>query len=164
MTTMEQFLEQLKERLPQAKLELDRPEHGGGSWWLDARLNKHVLTVEWRPSMGFGVSSLPGAGFGEGPDEFFDSIEEASARVEHLLKTGERTQPARELALKRLREACHVSQKDLAERMNITQGAVSKIERSPNPSVSMLREWVRALGGNLEIRAQFGSESVKVGI
>jgi DNA-binding XRE family transcriptional regulator len=162
MKAMEQFLELLQERVPQGRFDLDRPEQGGGSWWLDARLGKQALTVEWRASMGFGVSSLPSVGFGDGPDEFFESAEEAALRVEHLLRSGERTRHAPELALKRLREACQLSQQDLAERMKITQGAVSKIERSPNPSLSMLREWVRALGGDLEIRARFGKDSVKV--
>ncbi len=164
MTTMELFLAALQKRLPEAKLELDRPEHGGGSWWLDARFARHALTVEWKASMGFGISSLPSDGFGDGPDEFFDDEKEALARIEHLLRSGERTQQSSELALKRLREACNVSQAQLAERMKLSQGAISKIEHSPNPSVSILREWVKALGGDLEISARFGKRSVKVGV
>ena len=164
MTTMAQFLEALQKRLPDAELELDRPEHGGGSWWLDARFRRHALTVEWKASMGFGISSLPSDGFGDGPDEFFDDEKEALARVEHLLRSGKRTQQSSELELKRLREACHVSQAELAERMKLTQGAISKIEHSPNPSVSVLRQWVRALGGDLEISARFGKRNVKVNV
>jgi hypothetical protein len=164
MTTMERFMEHLRERVSEAKLELDRPEQGGGSWWLDASMGRRALTIEWAPSMGFGVSSLPGEGFGEGPDEFYDDEEEALARVERLLRSGGRTKHAAQMALKRLREACHVSQTELAHRMKMTQGAVSKLERSPNPSVTVLREWVRALGGDLEIRATFKRGNVKVSV
>jgi DNA-binding XRE family transcriptional regulator len=164
MTTMDRFLHLLQERVPEAKLELDRPEQGGGTWWLDVSSGKRALTVEWTPSMGFGVSSLPSEGFGEGPDEFFDDEAQALARVEHLLRTGEHTRPPAEMALKRLREACHVSQTELATRMKMTQGAVSKLERNADPSVALLREWVRALGGDLEILATFKRGSVKVDV
>jgi DNA-binding XRE family transcriptional regulator len=162
MPTMDRFIEVLHERLPDATLSLDRPEKGGGSWWLDASLGDHSLVVEWKPSMGFGVSSLPSEGFGDGPDEFYDDEEEALGRVKHLLRTGERTKPAHQLALKRLREACQVTQTELARSMKVAQGAVSKLERRVNPSVTMLREWVRALGGELELVARFGDRRLKI--
>lgn len=161
---MERFAVALAAGLPRAKLSLDRPERGGGSWWLDATLGTRAVTIEWKPSMGFGVSSLPSEGFGDGPDEFFDDEKSALARVAHLLRTGKRTQVASQLALKRLRETCRVSQVQLAERMNTTQGAISKLERNPNPSVATLRDWVEALGGDLEIRARFGEDTVKVAL
>src|SRR4051812_11426491 len=134
-TTMDRFLQKLCDRVPDATFEMDRPERGGGSWWLDATRGHQSLVVEWKPSMGFGVSSLPSDGFGEGPDEFFDDEEEALGRVEHLLRSEERTRPAQQLALKRLREACQVTQTQLAESMQVTQGAISKIEHKANPSL-----------------------------
>ena len=164
MTTMERFLHLLRERVPGAHFELDRPEMGGGSWWLDVSEGKRALTIEWKPTMGFGVSSLPSEGFGEGPDEFFTDEMEALVRVEHLLRTGERTSRPRELALKRLREACRMSQEQLAKRMRVAQGTVSKLERSPNPSLSTLREWAKALGGDLEVSIKFKNGDVKVAL
>jgi hypothetical protein len=39
--------------------------------------------------------------------------------------------------------------------MRITQVAVSRLERRPNIQIRKLRQYVRAIGGKLEIRAIF---------
>ena len=46
----------------------------------------------------------------------------------------------------------------------LTQGAISKIERKANPSLATLREWVKALGGELELVAHFGDRSLKIDV
>jgi DNA-binding XRE family transcriptional regulator len=58
-------------------------------------------------------------------------------------------------ALAQLRERCGQTQVQLAEKLATTQRNVSRIEHAENLYVSALREYVEALGGELEIAAVF---------
>src|SRR5687767_13589669 len=72
---------------------------------------------------------------------------------------------AREIArmpLHELRQARLLTQQQLALQLNINQAAVSKIERRSDMYVSTLRNFVRALGGELEILAKFPDGQVQV--
>ena len=60
-----------------------------------------------------------------------------------------------ELSLAELREARQRSQIELAKRLGIQQAAVSKLERRADMYVSSLRALIEAMGGTLEIVAQF---------
>jgi DNA-binding XRE family transcriptional regulator len=163
-TRVEQLAESLRSRLPRARIEVDAPSQGGGTWWVDVRQEKQVLSVQWNSSMGFGLSSLPSDGYGDGPDEFYETETEVADRVAHLLSTGERTAPPDSLALKRLREARGVSQVELARRMGVTQATISKLEHRADPSLTSVREWVAALGGHLEVQAKFDDRTVTVDV
>ncbi|MFF4990583.1 helix-turn-helix domain-containing protein [Streptosporangium saharense] len=55
-----------------------------------------------------------------------------------------------------------VSQKLLAERMGISQARVSQIEHGQIGGLDILRSYVVALGGTLDVVADFGDHSVKV--
>ena len=55
----------------------------------------------------------------------------------------------------KLRQARRQTQVALAERLNIAQGAVSRMERQSDFLLSTLREYVGALGGQLELRVVF---------
>jgi transcriptional regulator with XRE-family HTH domain len=59
------------------------------------------------------------------------------------------------MELDELRKARRVTQAELASRLNIQQGNVSRLERRDDMHVSTLREVVEALGGELEITARF---------
>jgi hypothetical protein len=77
-----------------ASTELTRPRYANGVWWLDLRLDDQIVVVEWMGDRGFGVSkTTKDTGFGEGPDEVFDSREPATTRALELLKAREE-QPA----------------------------------------------------------------------
>ena len=54
-----------------------------------------------------------------------------------------------------LREARALTQTQLAAVLNVTQGAVSKVERRADMYISTLRSYVRAMGGDVQIRAIF---------
>jgi len=56
-----------------------------------------------------------------------------------------------ELTLRHLREKLGLSQSELAERLEVKQPAVSKMERRQNLELNTLRSVVNALGGNIEI-------------
>jgi hypothetical protein len=50
----------------------------------------------------------------------------------------------------------------MAQLLKISQGAVSKVERRTDMFVSTLRNYVRAIGGDLEIRAVFPDGDVLI--
>jgi transcriptional regulator with XRE-family HTH domain len=57
------------------------------------------------------------------------------------------------MELAELREALQVRQAEMSERMKITQAAVSRLERRSNLQIDSLAGYIRALGGELELRA-----------
>jgi predicted XRE-type DNA-binding protein len=56
-----------------------------------------------------------------------------------------------EITLRHLREKLGLSQAELAERLEVQQPAVSKLERRQNLELNTLRAVVNALGGTMEI-------------
>jgi transcriptional regulator with XRE-family HTH domain len=55
----------------------------------------------------------------------------------------------------KLRQARQQTQVAIAERLNIAQASVSRMERQSDFLLSTLREYVGALGGQLELRVVF---------
>src|SRR3954464_5552648 len=66
------------------------------------------------------------------------------------------------MPLDALRDAKQLTQVQMAQLLKISQGAVSKVERRTDMFVSTLRNYVRAIGGNLEIRAVFPEGDVLI--
>jgi transcriptional regulator with XRE-family HTH domain len=67
-----------------------------------------------------------------------------------------------ELPLHELRAAREMTQVELAGKLEITQGAVSQIERSTDMYISTLQKVIRGMGGKLEIRAVFPDGDVQI--
>ena len=66
-----------------------------------------------------------------------------------------------DLTLQELRQnVASLNQEDLAEILQVTQGYVSRLER--DMLLSRLYAYVQALGGNLEIRAKFADQEVRI--
>src|SRR5579863_5569935 len=59
------------------------------------------------------------------------------------------------MPLDALRDAKQLTQMQMAQLLKVSQGAVSKVERRTDMFVSTLRNYVRAIGGDLQIRAVF---------
>ncbi|MGC1485902.1 MAG: XRE family transcriptional regulator [Candidatus Acidiferrum sp.] len=68
----------------------------------------------------------------------------------------------KELPLSELREAQHLTQAELAKRLNIGQDAVSKLEHRADMYLSTLSDFIRAAGGTLELTARFPSGDVRL--
>lgn len=66
------------------------------------------------------------------------------------------------LDLAQIRQARGLTQVQLAERMHIRQASVSAMERRDDVYLSSLRDYVAALGGELELTAVFGEERIPV--
>lgn len=64
--------------------------------------------------------------------------------------------------LRQLRELRGVTQTSVSAAMQLTQPAVSKLERRADVSVLALRDYIEALGGRLEVTARFpdGAQSL----
>lgn len=77
----------------------------------------------------------------------------AAARAEAMLV---------EMQLQELRKARHVTQVEVAKAMSVEQAAVSKLERRDDMYVSTLREYVKALGGELKLVASFPDADIQV--
>ncbi len=84
------------------------------------------------------------------PSEVRASLQrEAHAELDHI-------------GFHKLRQARQQTQVALAERLNIGQGAVSRIERQSDFLLSTLREYVGALGGKLELRVVFPDANFEI--
>lgn len=60
-----------------------------------------------------------------------------------------------ELSLRELRKALDLTQAALADQLKIGQESVSRLERRTDMLLSTLDEYVRALGGQLELNVEF---------
>jgi predicted transcriptional regulator len=67
-----------------------------------------------------------------------------------------------EVALDELRRARELSQQELARTLGVNQASISKLERRTDMYLSTLRKFVEALGGELELRANFAEGSVRI--
>ena len=66
------------------------------------------------------------------------------------------------LALADAREAADVSQRELADRLDVSQANVSRIENQKDIHLSTLASYVGALGGRLEVEAVFKDQRVSL--
>src|SRR5712692_4542609 len=71
-------------------------------------------------------------------------------------------QLVKEMPLEELRAARDLTQEQLAETLGTSQAAVSKLERRADMYVSTLAHFVKAMGGELEIRAIFPDGEVSI--
>lgn len=69
-----------------------------------------------------------------------------------------------ELTISQLREARGATQESVAEKMNVTQSNVSHFERNPNIFLRSLANYVKSLGGQLEVRAVFPDQTVTLAV
>lgn len=67
-----------------------------------------------------------------------------------------------QLPLLELRRARNLSQQKLAEALDTTQGEVSKIEHRTDLYLSTLRNYIEAMGGELDIIARFKDGAVRI--
>ena len=71
-------------------------------------------------------------------------------------------QMIRDMALAELREAHALTQVQFAKLLGVEQAAVSKMERRTDMYISTLQTAIKAMGGDLEIRAIFPDGVVRI--
>ena len=94
--------------------------------------------------------------------ELREAVEARPGAQERL--AAKRAETLEEVRLYELRHAEAVSQAELAGRLDVTQGAVSKLEHADDVRVSTLRQYLDALGARLELVAVFDDEGWRVPI
>ena len=94
--------------------------------------------------------------------ELRKQVEARPGAAERL--AAKRAETLEEIRLYELRHAEAVSQVDLAGRLDVTQGAISKLEHADDVRVSTLRQYLEALGARLELVAVFDEEERRVPI
>jgi len=62
---------------------------------------------------------------------------------------------AEEMTLQQLRQACKLTQGKVAKSLRIGQEGVSKIERRSDLLISTLRDYIKAMGGELSLIVEF---------
>jgi transcriptional regulator with XRE-family HTH domain len=67
-----------------------------------------------------------------------------------------------EMPLDELREAREMTQVHLARILKVNQAAVSKMERRTDMYISTLQDFVKAMGGQLKIVAEFSDGTVEI--
>ena len=77
----------------------------------------------------------------------------AAARAEAMLV---------EMQLQELRKARNVTQVEVAKEMKVEQASISKLEHRDDMYVSTLREYVKALGGELRLVASFPDAEIQI--
>lgn len=96
----------------------------------------------------------------------------ADIRNEHVDAIGEERveagkerlrQGVRAYRLRELRERKGFTQRQVAQIMGVSVGRVSQIERGDLAGVEVLERYVTALGGRLDLVANFGDEQVTMG-
>ena len=67
------------------------------------------------------------------------------------------------MTLAQIRKKQRMTQKDVAERMlSMTRKKVSELEHSTDPPISLVIQYVKAIGGNLEFVILFDNEDSEI--
>lgn len=156
---VENFKKLVSEKLPRCLVKVDAPDRAGGNWWLDISMGRKRFTLEYRPAKGFGLFNKD-AGYGEGPAEIYRTPELMAKRLGQLMTTG--NDKNFKLNLKDIRELYGQSQVKLARKVGVKQSAISRFEKRGEVKLSTLTSAIKALGGQLEVRARFSDADVPV--
>ena len=78
-----------------------------------------------------------------------------NAKVKNTLK---------EMGLAEIRELHQVTQENIASVLHVKQSSVSRLEQRSNVTVESLRDYARALGGDLEVRIIIDEQSYPVSL
>lgn len=136
--------------------EIDEPSNPDGEWWIDLELDGMSQNVLWKPSFGFGLYTDE-TGFGGRPHEIYKNATEASARVLQLAAQWRKEAQFHPLGLRELRHLVGETQTSLALALGTDQARISRMEKGQDLKLSVLLDYLRAMGGTLELRVHFPS-------
>jgi len=159
MNTLEEIQNAVSNLIPDASISLDHSETPTGSSWLDIEFNSQQLTIEYKPSVGFGIYSSNDNYFGSGPDEIYRNTDPLLIRISMLL-----IEHRENINLKELRELSGITQVDFADLSGRKQPSISKLENRNDMQLSTIRQFVNALGGSLEIKVHFNGFDVPINL
>jgi transcriptional regulator with XRE-family HTH domain len=70
----------------------------------------------------------------------------------------------KEVLLYEIREQLHITQEDMAAKLNTKQANISRTERRRDMKLSTLKRYIEAMGGELDIVAKFASNEVHLNV
>ena len=70
----------------------------------------------------------------------------------------------KEVLLYEIREQLHITQEDMAVKLNTKQANVSRTERRRDMKLSTLKRYIEAMGGELDIVAKFAFNEVHLNV
>jgi hypothetical protein len=156
---LSEFIIMLNRECPGASVEVDAPRDPDGEWWLDVVSGHSRENVSWRPKVGFGFFTTDEKGLGDRPDEIYRKVDDACARLCHLIRQRRTPNP---MGLKDVRHMIGTPQTQLAAVLKTNQAAVSRLENRTDMYLSSLGEYIRAMGGQLELRAKFKDFEIRI--
>jgi predicted transcriptional regulator len=74
------------------------------------------------------------------------------------------SQLLKEVLLYEIREKLHITQEDMAVKLNTKQANISRTERRRDMKLSTLKRYIEAMGGELDIVAKFSSNEVHLNV
>jgi len=97
-----------------------------------------------------------------GHKPFSELVAKMSPKAQEKIKRGTAALLA-EMEMAELRAALKIRQVQLADQLQTTQAAISRLEKDPqNTKISTLRRYVEGLGGEIEVRAVFPERSIRI--
>lgn len=149
MNELEAIKDAVLEKLPNLEWDLDLPDNASASSWLDLNLGDNVVTIEWKPTKGFGLYLDDDESYGSKPNEVYRTAERLLSRIDLLI------QHKRTLRMREIRELLDLSQEELGKFLGQKQASISKIESRSDIKFTTLLKYISALGGRVEIKAHF---------
>jgi DNA-binding XRE family transcriptional regulator len=147
--TVETFQKVIAFLCPKASIRVEEGGEKAGNVWFDIEENGIQVTAEWRPGLGIGIYHPDAKAYGTSPQEVFPDVAMAGRRVRQLL--GARNPKP----LRMIRDLLELSQEEVAGKLQVKQAAISRLEARKDPKLQSLINAVRAMGGNIEVRARF---------
>ena len=74
------------------------------------------------------------------------------------------SQLLKEVILHEIREQLHITQENMATKLNTKQANISRTERRRDMKLSTLKRYIEAMGGELDIVAKFASNEVHLNV
>jgi DNA-binding XRE family transcriptional regulator len=134
---------------PQASIEIEDGGEKTGNVWFDIEQDQIRVTAEWRPGLGIGIYHPEANAYGTSPQEVFPDVAMAGRRVRQLLEAKD-SKP-----LRMIRDLLELSQEEVADKLQVKQAAVSRLEARKDPKLQSIINAVKAMGGDIEVRARF---------
>lgn len=85
-------------------------------------------------------------------------LSELTRKVSKMVHAAARVKAAKiltDMSLSEIRKTRGITQNDVAELLNIKQSSVAQLEKREDTYISTLRNYLHALGGELELTARF---------
>lgn len=92
----------------------------------------------------------------------FNTLREKMTAESRATAFDKAQQMMQDMMLAELRRARKLSQEQIANVLHVKQASVSKLERRTDMYISTLRDFIKAMGGELEIAAKFPDGVVRI--